>query len=129
MSSTWLHGLFSRPELDSGSKPVGGLIIASKRPAMQICGPAKLHNPNAALFVQVHRHSGPPLLVANVHLRGSDSIYFKDLFVTQVIEHAASFDCDILAIGDWNTEPFEGCIAPLIANELLGSPETDDEAR
>ena len=45
---------FSTPKKDTAGKPMGGLIVATRRPSHRVKGPKRMVNPNGAMFVQIH---------------------------------------------------------------------------
>ena len=43
----------STPEKGAAGKPMGGFIVATRRPSHRVKGPKRMVNPNGAMFVQI----------------------------------------------------------------------------
>ena len=118
----------SKAKLDRTKKPEAGMLVASRRPAIPLKPPTRMIQSHLAQFVQIHRNDGPPLCLLNAHVKCADSTAQQELFLHQCFEHCATFGMDIVALGDWNCQPWEAPITGLIAAQIVVLPETVQEA-
>ena len=69
------------------------------------------------------------VMIANLHLRSAWDWDDKQKFVDCLVKRGIITAMPTLYIGDWNTQPHEAPLAPLLAAELLVVMDNEEEIK